>query len=677
MMRPFRRARKTQNLAFVAVFAVIFASCAPAASRQPADRPIEVAGDGYVSSRTCRACHPSQYASWHASYHRTMTQVATAQSVATSFDGVRVEAGAMSLEQQGDQLWAEFDDPDPPSLASSPASFGGAGSPATPTVRRIRRQVVLTTGSHNQQIFWYATGHGRTLGQLPAIWLVDARRWIPRRAAVMHPPGQAAFSETGAWNGICVSCHTTLGKPAFDTPFGSQPIATQQVDTTAAEFGVACEACHGPADEHVRLNANPRRRYSLHLAKAPDASIVHPARLDPRRAAQVCAQCHSFWEFDDPAAERAANTRGLSYRPGDDLRLTRFIVQPTLEAGSATLQRFVKDDPGFIRDMFWSDGMVRATGREYNALIESPCYKNAKDDQHTLTCASCHTMHQAEDDRRPAAEWADDQLKPATAGNDDRSCLQCHAPGRDPKRVALRTQSLTDRDHEAVARPFSASARNESARATTDAPKREGRGQGRDRQEVAEHTHHRADSTGSSCMNCHMPYTTYGLLKTIRSHQISNPSVKATLDTGRPNACNLCHLDKTLAWTATYLEQWYRTPAPALDGDQQSVAASVLTLLKGDAGQRAIVAQSLGWASSQQASGAGWMAPYLALMQQDPYDAVRHIATRSRATLPPFRREALPRNNRELLLNADGTFDAETVNRLVRARDNRRIAYRE
>jgi hypothetical protein len=626
MMRPFRRARKTEDLAFLAILAGFSASCTGLPGRQPPDRPIEVASDRYVSSRTCRACHPSQYASWHASYHRTMTQTATPQSVAAIFDGVRVEAGAMTLEQRGDQLWAEFNDPDDLRPRTAPPS------PLAGTeVVRIRRQVVLTTGSHNQQIYWYATGHGRTLGQLPAIWLVAERRWIPRRAAVMHPPGQAAFSETGAWNGICVACHTTLGKPAFDTPFGSQPIATQQVDTTAAEFGVACEACHGPADEHVRTNADPRRRYALHLTKASDASIVHPARLDPRRSAQVCGQCHSFWEFEDHAAERAANARGLPYRPGDDLRQTRFIVQPTVDAGSPIMQRFLQDDPGFIRDMFWSDGMVRATGREYNALIESPCYKNATDDRHTLTCASCHTMHQTADDRRLAAEWADDQLAPSAGDGGNAACLLCHASGGG--NVAVRN--------------------------------------------IPEHSHHRADSAGSLCMNCHMPYTTYGLLKTIRSHQISNPSVKATLDTGRPNACNLCHLDKTLAWAAEYLEQWYRIPTPALDADQQSVAAAVLTLLKGDAGQRAIVAQSLGWAPAQQASGTGWMAPYLALMQQGSYDAVRHIATRSRATLPPFRRDALPRNNRELLLNADGAFDAETVNRLVRARDNRRVAYRE
>jgi hypothetical protein len=632
MMRPFRRARKTEDLAFLAIFAGISVSCTGVASRQPPDRPIEVASDRYVSSRTCRACHPSQYASWHASYHRTMTQAATPQSIASSFDGVRVEAGAMTLEERGDQLWAEFDDPDAP---RSPL----AGT----AVARIRRQVVLTTGSHNQQIYWYATGQGRTVGQLPAIWLVDERRWIPRRAAVMHPPGQAAFSETGAWNGICVACHTTLGRPAFDTPFGSQPIATQQVDTTAAEFGVACEACHGPADEHVRGNANPRRRYALHLTKGSDASIVHPARLDPRRSAQVCGQCHAFWEFEDQAAERAANARGLPYRPGDDLRQTRFIVQPTVDAGSAILQRFLRDDPGFIRDIFWSDGMVRATGREYNALIESPCYKNATDDRHTLTCASCHSMHKPDDDARTVAEWADDQLSPLRGG------------------FILRM-----RDGKQVSTPMPPS---ENQRCTKcHGPNDSG---------LTAHTEHRADSTGSLCMNCHMPFTTYGLLKTVRSHQIGSPSVTATLETGRPNACNLCHLDKTLAWTAEYLERWYRIPRPALDPDQRSVAASVLTLLKGDAGQRAIVAQSLGWAPAQQVSGTGWMAPYLALMQQDAYDAVRHIAARSRATLPPFRRDALPRNRSELLLNADGTFDAETVNRLVRARDNRRVAYRE
>ncbi len=75
-----------------------------------------------------------------------------------------------------------------------------------------------------------------------------------------------------------------------------------------------------------------------------------------------------------------------------------------------------------------------------------------------------------------------------------------------------------------------------------------------------QHTHHLAGSSGSLCYNCHMPYTSYGLLKALRSHQISNPTVKASLQTGRPNACNLCHLDKSLRWTAQNLFAWYGIP---------------------------------------------------------------------------------------------------------------------
>src|SRR5213076_1978639 len=79
------------------------------------DRPIQIAEAGYASSQACQACHPAQYAAWHTSYHRTMTQVATPQTVATDFDRVRVDSvdgRPMFLEQRGNELWAEFDQPD-------------------------------------------------------------------------------------------------------------------------------------------------------------------------------------------------------------------------------------------------------------------------------------------------------------------------------------------------------------------------------------------------------------------------------------------------------------------------------------------------------------------------------------------------------------------------------------
>ena len=492
-----------------------------------------------------------------------------------SFDGVRVTevpGNPIALERRGDEFWAEFGDPD----------WKGEG--ARP---RITRQIVMVTGSHYQQVYWYRTDRTRVVGQLPATYLVKEGRWIPRDSALMHPPVEKPGSETGRWNAICVNCHATDGKRKFEAPPDVQTAGASTItaDTRVGEFGIACEACHGPAARHASENRNPVRRYWQYLTATADRSaIVQPARLNPALSSQVCGQCHGVWEFFDVDAERAANSTGLPYRPGDELRTTRVVVQPTTNADSPTVRAILDVYPGYLGDSFWSDGMIRVSGREYNGMIDSPCFRNATEPAHTMTCFSCHTMHKTEADSRPIAEWADThQVTPGMEGN--AACLQCHA--------ALGTN-------------------------------------------LPEHTKHQAGSTGSECYNCHMPYTTYGLLRALRSHQISSPDVASSVSTGRPNACNSCHLDKTLAWTADRLQAWYGTPRVPLTPEQQTVAASLLWLLKGDAGQRALAAWSMGWQPAQQASGTSWMTVPLAMLLNDPYDTVRQITYRSLQTLPGF-----------------------------------------
>jgi hypothetical protein len=133
-----------------------------------------------------------------------------------------------------------------------------------------------------------------------------------------------------------------------------------------------------------------------------------------------------------------------------------------------------------------------------------------------------------------------------------------------------------------------------------------------------------------------MPHTTYGLLKAIRSHQIDSPSVNASLATGRPNACNQCHLDKTLQWSADHLDEWWGIPEPTLTRDEQEIAASVLWTLRGHAAQRALMAWSMGWEPALLASRSDWQAPFLVALLTDPYDAVRAIAYRSLSQLDGF-----------------------------------------
>ena len=79
LMGCLRSALGQASLA-VTVLALAFAVAATAQFGLPSDvatasdRPIQVARDGYITSNTCRACHPSQYASWHGSWHRTMAE---------------------------------------------------------------------------------------------------------------------------------------------------------------------------------------------------------------------------------------------------------------------------------------------------------------------------------------------------------------------------------------------------------------------------------------------------------------------------------------------------------------------------------------------------------------------------------------------------------------------------
>ena len=158
-----------------------------------------------------------------------------------------------------------------------------------------------------------------------------------------------------------------------------------------------------------------------------------------------------------------------------------------------------------------------------------------------------------------------------------------------------------------------------------------------------EHTHHGPSSSGSRCVNCHMPHTTYGLLKAIRSHEISSPRITDSVEVGRPDACSLCHVDRTLGWTADALTRWYGQPPlratthETTPIDSSSEAAAVAWLLAGDAGQRALAAWHLSWGPALEASGgASWPAMLLAELLDDPYPAVRWVAYRSLRRMPGF-----------------------------------------
>jgi predicted CXXCH cytochrome family protein len=71
------------------------------------------------------------------------------------------------------------------------------------------------------------------------------------------------------------------------------------------------------------------------------------------------------------------------------------------------------------------------------------------------------------------------------------------------------------------------------------------------------HTHHKAGTPGSECVDCHMPKIAQTLGDVnVRSHTFHfiYPDMAASL--GIPNACNVCHTDKSAGWASDALKSW-------------------------------------------------------------------------------------------------------------------------
>jgi len=189
----------------------------------------------------------------------------------------------------------------------------------------------------------------------------------------------------------------------------------------------------------------------------------------------------------------------------------------------------------------------------------------------------------------------------------------------------------------------------------------------------------------------------------MRSHRIDSPSASTAYETGRPDACSLCHLDKPLSWSEAALTEWYgQPPIETVRYTTKPPSAAVEWLLRGDAAQRALIAWHMGWAPAQEASDTDWMVPYLSLTLQDPYSAVRYIAGASLKTLPDYadidynhthdkalRQKAVDWTDERwgamnrvgprpaVLMREDGTIDTAKMETYLLVRDNRDVSVSE
>ena len=343
---------------------------------------------GYVTSNQCARCHPDQHSSWHASFHRKMTQAASPETVVAPFDDIQLNTDGQTakLFRRGDEFWVNTVDQgwEQEKFTEWTQSRGNGDDPFAnldpESVPRVDAEVLMTTGSHHFQAFWLKGKEGRELWQFPWRWNIAEKRWVHRKDVFLTPPEWRPGMWFRVWNKQCIYCHSTGPYPGQDVETGVM------ADTKIAELGISCEACHGPAEQHIAFHDDANN------AGLKSDPIVNPAELDHQKSSQVCGSCHSHFQHND--AELAVH--GPQFRPGDDLfKFGSFEPPPQ---GPVVMSRY------------WGDGANRSGGREFSGMSSSACFIKGE-----LACTSCHSMHSSD---------PNDQLARDAIGN--AACLQCH-----------------------------------------------------------------------------------------------------------------------------------------------------------------------------------------------------------------------------------------------------------
>ena len=159
------------------------------------------------------------------------------------------------------------------------------------------------------------------------------------------------------------------------------------------------------------------------------------------------------------------------------------------------------------------------------------------------------------------------------------------------------------------------------------------------------HHFHPLESTGASCVECHMPTTNYMIVDPRRDHSIRIPRPDLARKLGSPDACTQCHADQTQDWAVEHFRKWWGAgPRKAHYGEILASARrgepgslDRLIALANDPGHPGIVrAAAIETAGSQLNSPAALQAVERGLQDEDP--SVRLESLRAFLLVPAERR---------------------------------------
>ncbi len=322
----------------------------------------------FVGSSACAACHKTEHGDWLRSQHKAAMQEPSDATVLGRFDGSIFKKSATEtvFSKQGGKFVVRTEGPD-----GKPADF----------------PVKYAFGLYPLQQYLLELPGGR-LQAFAVAWDSRPAEQGGQRWYDLYPGRKLAAGDPLHWTGIdqnwnyqCAWCHSTNLRKNYDATTGA-------FATTFSEISVGCEACHGPASQH------------LAWAGKPDAQAPHHGfamSLDQRKGAS--------W---------AANPAGTATRagppPGD--------AEAMVCAGCHARRQQFSDDPlpaGRFYDAFrpvtLEETLYHPDGQQQDEVYNFGSFMQSRMHGAGVTCSDCHNPHSG---------------KLRRAGNE--TCSQCHAP---------------------------------------------------------------------------------------------------------------------------------------------------------------------------------------------------------------------------------------------------------
>jgi predicted CXXCH cytochrome family protein len=364
----------------------------------PAPSPVVFPPKHYVGASECRQCHSAEFAAWQGSHHALAMQEANEQTVLGDFNSSTFEYHGLTstFYKQDGRFMVRTDGPDG-KLTEYPIAYTFGVTP-------LQQYLIEFPGGRYQalSIAWdsrpKAEGGQRWFHLYPHenVDHLDQLHWTGRYQN---------------WNMQCAECHSTNLKKGYDA-------GTDSYQTTFNEINVACEACHGPASQHLTWAKQAQPPYSAdadkglvakleHLGQeawafaGSDAKFAHRTQAVDESAMNTCWACH---------ARRSTLTeeRALG-KPLEDSHRPALLTQPTYHA----------------------DGQQRDEDYTWGSFRQSKMFQNG------VTCMDCHEPHglklRAEGNalctRCHNAEAFDTEKHHFHPANSKGAqCMECHAP---------------------------------------------------------------------------------------------------------------------------------------------------------------------------------------------------------------------------------------------------------